>query len=73
MRQLGWITSVSYGRVHFGTSKAGAVTVPRFSTGDVDALPEQHPEVDWAHLRSIGKGQRSPLAALATAQETPTT
>ncbi|WP_414170947.1 hypothetical protein ACMATS_38110 (plasmid) [Streptoverticillium reticulum] len=72
MRRLGWITPVSYGRVRFGTSKAGAVTVPRFSTGDVDALPAQHPEVDWEQLRDIGKGRRSPLAALAPAQETAT-
>ncbi|MEU5431438.1 hypothetical protein AB0H73_38350 [Streptomyces olivoreticuli] len=64
MRRLNWIKPVSYGRVQFGTSKASAVTVPRFSTADVDALPEQHPEADWTHLRSIGKGQRSPLASL---------
>ncbi|SHN34489.1 hypothetical protein [Streptomyces yunnanensis] len=69
MRRLGWITPVSHGRVQYGASKAGAVTVPRFSTCHVDALPAQHPEVDWTQLRSIRKGQRSPLAVLATEQQ----
>ncbi|MFF5860388.1 hypothetical protein ACFY8B_33070 [Streptomyces sp. NPDC012751] len=60
----GWISPVSWGRVQFGASKAGAVTVPRFATRHVDDLPATHPEIDWTQLRSIGKGQRSPLAAL---------
>ncbi|GAB1340769.1 hypothetical protein ACE1SV_73590 [Streptomyces sp. E-15] len=64
MRRLGWITPVSWSRVQFGASKAGAVNVPRFATGHVDDLPATHPEIDWAQLRSVGKGQRSPLAAL---------
>ncbi|MFE0044338.1 hypothetical protein [Streptomyces albireticuli] len=60
MRRLGCIKAVSYGRVRFGAPKAGAVTVPRFATGDIDALLQQRPEVDWTHLRNIGKGRRSP-------------
>ncbi|MEU2391500.1 hypothetical protein [Streptomyces sp. NPDC007369] len=64
MRRLGWIAPVSWGRVQFGASKAGAVDVPRFAAGHVDDLPEAHPEVDWAQLRTVGKGQRSPLAGL---------
>ncbi|MEE1758152.1 hypothetical protein [Streptomyces sp. SP18BB07] len=27
-----------------------------------------HPEVDWEQLRSVGKGRRSPLAALLKAR-----
>ncbi|MFF5456194.1 hypothetical protein ACFY40_33955 [Streptomyces sp. NPDC012950] len=64
MRRLGWIAPVSFGRVQFGASKAGAVDVPRFAAGHVDDLPAAHPEVDWAQLRTVGKGRRSPLAAL---------
>ncbi|MEU0343936.1 hypothetical protein ABZ092_34570 [Streptomyces bobili] len=48
----------------FGTSRAGAVDVPMFTTASVDALVAAHPEVDWEHLRNVGKGRRSPLAAL---------
>ncbi|WP_241847797.1 hypothetical protein [Streptomyces sp. CB02009] len=64
MRRLGWIAPVSFGRVQFGASKAGAVEVPRFAAGHVDDLPGAHPEVDWAQLRTVGKGRRSPLAEL---------
>ncbi|GAB1340831.1 hypothetical protein ACE1SV_74210 [Streptomyces sp. E-15] len=67
MRRLGWISPVSWGRVQFGASKAGAVTVPRFATGHVDDLPATHPEIDWTQLRAVEKGRRSPLAALAKA------
>ncbi|GAB2580576.1 hypothetical protein GCM10027168_11790 [Streptomyces capparidis] len=41
--------------------------MPLFRTADVDALPEQHPEIAWTRLRALRKGQRSPLAALGTA------
>lgn len=33
-------------------------------TADVDALVAADPEVDWAELRQVSKGRRSPLAAL---------
>ncbi|MGW9171060.1 hypothetical protein [Streptomyces decoyicus] len=69
MRRLGWIEQVSYGRVQFGATKAGAAHVPLFSTGRVDDLPQQHPEIDWPALRTLGKGQRSPLAVLCTGRE----
>ncbi|URZ99469.1 hypothetical protein NCG97_00355 [Streptomyces lydicamycinicus] len=69
MRRLGWIEPVSYGRVQFGATKAGAAHVPRFSTGHVDDLPQQHPEIDWSALRTLSKGQRSPLAAVCTGRE----
>jgi hypothetical protein len=36
-----------------------------FRTADVDAVPDAHPEVDWEQLRNVGRGRRSPLAALA--------
>ncbi|MFF8717245.1 hypothetical protein ACF07T_38370 [Streptomyces sp. NPDC015184] len=32
---------------------------------DVDAVPAEHPEVGWEQLRTVEKGRRSPLAALA--------
>ncbi len=35
------------------------------SGADIDALPAAHPEADWEQLRTVEKGQRSPLAALA--------
>ncbi|MET9779247.1 hypothetical protein ABZ023_34225 [Streptomyces sp. NPDC006367] len=50
--------------MRFGISRARAVHVPLFRAGDVDGLPAAHPEVEWAALRAVGKGQRSPLAAL---------
>ncbi|MFJ4696479.1 hypothetical protein [Streptomyces sp. NPDC088766] len=55
--------------MRFGTSRAGAVMVPLFTTASVDALPGAHPEVDWEQLRNIGKGRRSPLAALVKARQ----
>ncbi|MEU4205816.1 hypothetical protein AB0B79_38510 [Streptomyces sp. NPDC039022] len=54
--------------VRFGTSRAGAVDVPPYTTAAVDALVPAHPEADWEQLRTVGKGQRSPLAALAKAK-----
>jgi hypothetical protein len=45
------------------------VMVPLFTTASVDALPAAHPEVDWEHLRNVGKGRRSPLAALVKARQ----
>ncbi|MFF2516577.1 hypothetical protein [Streptomyces sp. NPDC058086] len=53
----------------FGTSRAGAVVVPLFTTASVDALPAAHPEIDWEQLRGVGKGRRSPLAALVKAKQ----
>ncbi|WP_236711239.1 hypothetical protein [Streptomyces sp. 150FB] len=64
MRTLGWITPAEWQEVRFGTSRAGAVDVPMFTTASVDAVVDAHPEVDWEQLRSVGKGRRSPLAAL---------
>jgi hypothetical protein len=62
--RLGWITPVDWRKVQFGTSKAGAVDVPIYRSGDVAAIPRQHRRVDWEQLRGLGKGQRSPLAKL---------
>ncbi|MBG0850308.1 hypothetical protein I2W78_00030 [Streptomyces spinoverrucosus] len=69
MRDLLWVRPAERREVRFGTSRAGAVMVPLFTTASVDALPEAHPEVDWEQLRSVGKGQRSPLAALVKAKQ----
>lgn len=62
--RLKWIEPASWQRVQFGTSKAGAVDVPIYRGGDVDAIPGKRRRVDWEQLRGLGKGQRSPLAKL---------
>ena len=62
--RLKWVKPVDWRKVQFGTSKAGAVDVPIFRSGDVDAIPRQHRTVDWKQLRGLGKGRRSPLAQL---------
>ncbi len=62
--RLGWIKTVGWQKVQFGTSKAGAVDVPIYRSGTVDAIPGKHRKIDWEHLRGLGKGQRSPLAKL---------
>lgn len=64
MIRLGWITPADSVEVRYGTSRAGAVDVPLFRAADVDSLPTAHPEVEWTTLRAVGKGMRSPLAAL---------
>ncbi|MGW2331630.1 hypothetical protein ACWC5C_38595 [Streptomyces sp. NPDC001700] len=69
MRRLGWIEPTEWREVRFGTSRAGAVDVPMFTTASVDAVVAAHPEVDWEQLRNVGKGRRSPLAALVKAKE----
>jgi hypothetical protein len=65
MVRLGWIRSPQSIEVRFGTSRAGAVDVALYTTASVDAIPAAHPEVDFEQLRSVEKGRRSPLAALA--------
>ncbi|MFF4534137.1 hypothetical protein ACFY1P_33310 [Streptomyces sp. NPDC001407] len=70
MVRLDWIRHTETIEVRFGTSRAGAVDVPLYRTAAVDALPAAHPEVDWKQLRTVEKGRRSPLAALAK-QPTP--
>lgn len=62
--RLEMIKPHSWQKVQFGTSKAGAVDVPIYRSGDVDALLK-HP-LDWDALRTAGKGTRSPLAKLPT-------
>ncbi len=64
MVHLGRVTPAEWREVQFGTSRAGAVDVPLYRAAEVDALPAAHPEVDWSALRAVGKGRRSPLAAL---------
>ncbi|MFE2693607.1 hypothetical protein [Streptomyces mirabilis] len=64
MLRLGWIKPADTIEVRFGTSRAGAVDVALFRAAEVAALADAHPEVDWTLLRSMGKGRRSPLAAL---------
>lgn len=62
MRTLGWIRPTGWREVRFGTSRAGAVDVPMFTTASVDAMVAAHPKVDWTQLRSVGKAgaPRSP-------------
>lgn len=64
MVRLGWLRSPQSIEVRFGTSRAGAVDVRLYTTASVDAVIPAHPEVDWEQLRTVGKGQRSPLASL---------
>jgi hypothetical protein len=64
MVRLSWVTHTGLREVRFGTSRAGAVDVPLYLTADVAAVPSAHAEIDWTTLRAIGKGRRSPLAAL---------
>ncbi|MEU3955132.1 hypothetical protein AB0F45_22900 [Streptomyces achromogenes] len=61
--RLGWVLSPQSVEVRFGTSRAGTVDVPLYTTASVDAIPAAHPEVDWKQLRTVEKGRRSPLAA----------
>ncbi|MGW3167935.1 HNH endonuclease [Streptomyces sp. NPDC001142] len=44
--------------------------VALYATASVDAVPAAHPEIDWAQLRAVEKGRRSPLATLRTAPAT---
>ncbi|WSA05177.1 hypothetical protein OHA79_47180 (plasmid) [Streptomyces sp. NBC_00841] len=67
MVRLGWVSSPQSIEVRFGTSRAGAVDVALYTTASVDAVIPAHPEVDWERLRTVKKGQRSPLAALQPA------
>jgi hypothetical protein len=69
MRTLGWIKPSEWREVQFGTSRAGAVDVPMFTTASVDAVVAAHPEFDWEQLRNVGRGRRSPLATLVKAKE----
>ncbi|MFC8589564.1 hypothetical protein ACFUGD_34125 [Streptomyces sp. NPDC057217] len=64
MVRLGWVRSSQSFEVRFGTSRAGAGNVALYTTASVDAVPAEHPEVDWEQLRTMEKGRRSPLAAL---------
>ncbi|MFB1046823.1 hypothetical protein [Streptomyces chrestomyceticus] len=66
--RLDWIRHAEMIEVRFGTSRAGAVDVPLSTTVAVDALVAAHPEASWEQLRTVGKGRRSALAALATAK-----
>ncbi|MFB1049137.1 hypothetical protein [Streptomyces chrestomyceticus] len=68
MVHLGWIRHAETIEVRFGTSRAGAVDVPLYTTAAVDALVAAHPEAGWEQLRTVGKGRRSPLATLAKAR-----
>ncbi|QGZ53279.1 hypothetical protein GPZ77_33875 [Streptomyces sp. QHH-9511] len=65
MVRLGWVRSPQSIEVRFSTSRAGAVDVALCTTASVDAVVPAHQEVDWAQLRAVEKGRRSPLAALA--------
>lgn len=65
--RAGWAVPAQWIEVRFGTSKAGAVAVPLYRTVDVDAVPVEHPEVDWDSVRSTPRGRRSPLAKLTVA------
>ncbi|WP_236067488.1 hypothetical protein [Streptomyces brasiliscabiei] len=69
MRDLLWVRPAEWREVRFGTSRAGAVMVSLFTTTSVDTLPGTYPGIDWEQLRNVGKGRRSPLAALVKARQ----
>jgi hypothetical protein len=64
MVRLGWVRSPQSVEVRFRTSRSGAVDVALYTTAFVDAVPTEHPEVDWEQLRTVEKARRSALAAL---------
>ncbi|WP_371681602.1 hypothetical protein [Streptomyces sp. NBC_01276] len=66
MARLGWLLPTGTVRVKFGAARGGTVRVPLYRAGDIDRLPDDHPEVDWPTLRAVPKGRRSPLASLPT-------
>ncbi|MFC5155894.1 hypothetical protein ACFPRH_29700, partial [Streptomyces amakusaensis] len=66
MVRLGWVRSPQSVEARFGTSRAGAVDIALYRTADVDAIVPAHPDIDWARLRAVEKGRRSPLADLRT-------
>ncbi|MEV7898262.1 hypothetical protein [Streptomyces cyaneofuscatus] len=66
MVRLGWVRSPQSIEVRFGTSRAGAVDVALYTTASVDAVVNDHPEIDWEQLRTMEKGRRSPLTSLRT-------
>jgi len=65
--RAGWVAPAQWVEVRFGTSKAGAVTVPLYRTADVDAVVGTHTEVDWDVVRATPRGRRSLLAKLPAA------
>ncbi|MFD5936314.1 hypothetical protein [Streptomyces sp. NPDC060333] len=53
--------------VDYGWARGGEVEVSLYRGLDVALLPTMHPEIDWARLRFLSPGARSPLARLAPA------
>ncbi|WP_019061596.1 hypothetical protein [Streptomyces prunicolor] len=64
MLRLDWISPAESIEVRFGTSRAGAVDIPLYTTQSVDTLAART-DIDWEQLHAVPKGRRSPLAALA--------
>ncbi|MFF6786459.1 hypothetical protein [Streptomyces sp. NPDC012510] len=46
MRTLGWIKPAEWREVRYGTSQAGVVDVPIFTTASVDGVVDAHPDAD---------------------------
>ncbi|MGI5451422.1 hypothetical protein ACQEVM_37820 [Streptomyces sp. CA-243310] len=65
--RLAMLRPTRTGFVDYGRARGGAVEVSLYRGLDVALLPTLHPEIDWARLRSLGPGARSPLARLAPA------
>ncbi|RLU82603.1 hypothetical protein CTZ27_29980 [Streptomyces griseocarneus] len=66
-KDLKWVEPVEWREVRLFAGRAGRVDVPLFRAADIDAVPAQHPEVDWPAVRATAKGRPSPLTALAKA------
>ncbi|GHH23205.1 hypothetical protein [Streptomyces rubradiris] len=65
MVRLGRVHSPQSAKVHFDTSRAGAVNVALNTTASVDAIPAAHPEAGREQLRTVEKGRHSPPATPA--------
>ncbi|MGW7412760.1 hypothetical protein [Streptomyces sp. NPDC054863] len=65
LRRLGWLRPNRTVTITYSRSRGGPVDVDLYAGLDVALLPLVRYEVDWPVLRAVGKGRRSPLAALA--------
>lgn len=68
LRARRWLVPADWARGPF-TSRRSRADVPLFRAGDVTALLLSE-AIDWPAVRAVGKGQRSPLAALPARSDT---
>ncbi|CAM5288053.1 hypothetical protein SSPIM334S_06870 [Streptomyces spiroverticillatus] len=66
MRRLGWLRPARTVTIRHSSSQGGTTTINLYAGLDVALLPLVRHDVDWAAPRAVGKGRRSPLAALTS-------